>query len=398
MKNLENYKIENKKVLFRADLNVPVINNIITDASRIQAIKSSIKKLILNKNKIFIVTHFGRPNGKFQKKFSIKFILSSLKKIFELEKVHFLERIDNQSINKKMNEMKDGQLCLLENIRFYKEEEKIDFRFAKNLTSLFDVYVNDAFSVSHRNHSSITGFTKFLPAVAGNQLVREINNINIFLENLKKPNLAIVGGSKISTKIKLLNNLIKKFSAIVIGGAMANTFLLANKYNIGNSLAEDNLINEALNIQINAKKLNCKLILPSDVVCGKNIEDKKPVNCNINEVLSDSMILDLGSKTIQIINDQIINSKMVLWNGPLGAFEFKPYDSATNAIAEVIKLNAKKLNINTLAGGGDTVSAINNTNAQDGFNYISNAGGAFLEWLEGKESPGVKALKENNLI
>jgi phosphoglycerate kinase len=397
MKNLENYKIENKKVLFRADLNVPVINNIITDESRIQAIKPSIKKLIFNKNKIFIVTLFGRPNGIVQEKFSLKFMLSSLTKIFEIEKIHFLEKVDSQSISKKIKEMEAGQLCLLENIRFHKEEEKIDFTFAKNVTALFDVYVNDAFSASHRNHSSITGFTKFIPAVAGNHFIKEINNINIFLENSKKPNMAIVGGSKISTKIKLLNNLIEKFSTIVIGGAMANTFLLANKIKIGNSLAEKSLINEALEIQIKAKKIKCKLILPSDVVCGKNIEDKNPVNCNINEVPSDSMILDLGSETTQIINDQIINSKMVLWNGPLGAFEFKPYDTATNAVAEMIKSNAKKLNIDTLAGGGDTVSAIKNTNAQDGFNYISNAGGAFLEWLEGNESPGVIALKENNL-
>lgn len=397
MKNLENYKIENKKVLFRADLNVPVVNNIITDNSRILAVKSSIKKLISNNNKIFIVTHFGRPEGKVIEKFSLKFILSSLKKIFELNKIHFLDSIDNEQVEKKIDEMDSGEVCLIENIRFYKEEENKDLTFAKNLTMLFDVYVNDAFSVSHRNHTSITGFTKFIPSVAGNQLLKEINNINSFLENSKKPNMAIVGGSKISTKIKLLNNLIEQFSTIVIGGAMANTFLLANKNNIGKSLAEESLINEAVNIQIKAKKLNCKLILPSDVVCGKNIEDKNPINCNVNEVQSDFMILDLGLDTIKIISNHIVNSKMVLWNGPLGAFEFKPYDKATNTIAKIIKSNAKKLKIDTLAGGGDTVSAIINTNAQDGFSYISNAGGAFLEWLEGNESPGVIALKENNL-
>jgi phosphoglycerate kinase len=398
MKKIENYKIENKNVLFRADLNVPVVNNVITDESRILAVKSSITKLILNNNKIFIVAHFGRPQGDFSEKYSLKFILSSLVKIFELKKIHFLERIDNQLIKKKINEMKDGEVCLLENIRFYKEEEKIDLKFAKKLTALFDVYVNDAFSASHRNHTSITGLAKFIPAVAGDQFVKEIKNINVFLENSKKPNMAIIGGSKISTKIKLLNNLIEQFSAIVIGGAMANTFLLANNINVGNSLVEENLINEAVNIQSKAKKLNCKLILPIDVMCGKNIEDKNPINYNVNKVPSESMILDLGSVTIKIIYDQIINSKMVLWNGPLGAFEFKPYDEATNTIAKIIKSNTKKFNIDTLAGGGDTVSAINNINAQDGFNYISNAGGAFLEWLEGNESPGIIALKENNLF
>ena len=396
MKNLENYKIKNKKVLFRADLNVPLVNNVITDESRILAVKSSIKKLISNKNKIFIVTHFGRPQGRVDERYSLKFILSLLIKIFEIDKIHFLEAIDNQLINKKINEMQDGEVCLLENIRFYKEEEREDLIFAKKLATLFDVFVNDAFSASHRNHTSITGFAKFLPAVAGDQLIKEINNINIFLKNTKKPNIAIIGGSKISTKIKLLNNLVEQFSAIVIGGAMANTFLLANNINIGNSLVEKNLISEALNIQRKAKKLNCKLILPSDVVCGINIEDKNPVNCNINDVPSDSMILDLGSETIKIINHQIINSKVILWNGPVGAFEFKPYDLATNVIAKTIKLNAKKLNIDTLAGGGDTVSAIKNTNSEEGFNYISTAGGAFLEWLEGNKSPGVKALQENN--
>ena len=397
MKNLENYKIKNKKVLFRADLNVPVVKNIITDESRILAVRSSIKKLIFNKNKIFIVSHFGRPEGKVVESLSLKFILKALSRIFELKKIHFLKSIDNHSINNKINEMEDGEVCLLENIRFYKEEEKISLKFAKNLTKLFDVYINDAFSVSHRNHTSITGFPKFIPSFAGDQLIKEINNINVFLKNSKKPNIAIVGGSKISTKIQLLNNLIEKFSTLIIGGAMANTFFLANKININNSLVEEGLVSEALAIQKKAKKLNCKLILPVDVVCGNNIEDKNPINCNVNKLPPDSMILDLGSETIKIINHQIINSKMVLWNGPVGAFEFKPYDKATNAIAEIIKLNGKKLNIDILAGGGDTVSAINKINAQEGFNYISNAGGAFLEWLEGNESPGVIALKENNL-
>ncbi len=397
MKNLNNYAIENKRILFRADLNVPLVNGKITDTSRIVAIKSSIEKLIFNKNKIFIMAHFGRPNGKVVNEYSLSFILQSLKEIFNLNKIYFLKNIDQESIKKVTNEMKSGDLCLLENIRFKKEEENINFEFAKKFSNLFDVYVNDAFSASHRNHTSITGFPKFLPAVAGNHLVKEIDNINSFLENSKKPNIAIVGGSKISTKIKLLNNLIEKFSTIVIGGAMANTFLLANKNNVGNSLVEENLIQEAVNIQLKAKKFKCKLILPVDVVCGKNIYDTNPLYHNIDQVVSTNMILDIGEITTQLIYNEINNSKAVLWNGPVGAFEFKPYDKGTNAIAENIKLNSKKLNFNAIAGGGDTVAAIKNTNTKDGFNYISNAGGAFLEWLEGKESPGVIALKENNI-
>jgi phosphoglycerate kinase len=397
MKNLKNYNVRNKKILFRADLNVPVVDGIITDTSRIKAIKSSIELLIYNKNKIFLIAHFGRPKGEVVEKYSLNFILPSLKEILNLDKVYFLNNLNQELVKKKVDEMQSGNLCLVENIRFLKEEEDIDLNFAKQISSLFDVYVNDAFSASHRNHTSITGFPKFLPAVAGNHLISEIDNINSFLDNAKKPNMAIVGGSKISTKIQLLNNLIEQFNVVAIGGAMANTFLLANNYNLGKSLVEKNLIEEANNIQLKAKKLNCELILPTDAMCGKNIHDANPIHRKINEVLPEEMILDIGDNTTQFINNKILNSKMVLWNGPVGAFEFKPYDKATNAIANVIKVNAKKLNINTLAGGGDTVAAIKNTHAEDGFNYISNAGGAFLEWLEGNQSPGVKSLKENNL-
>lgn len=396
MKNLRNYKITNKKVLFRADLNIPVIEGVIKDTSRILVIKSSIKKLISNNNKIFILSHFGRPKGKFDEKLSLRFILSSLKEIFEIKKIHFLKKLDEENIKLTFDKMHKGEVCLIENIRFKKEEEKLNLIFAKSISALFDVYVNDAFSASHRNHTSITGFAKFIPAVAGDHLVKEIKNINFFLENSKKPNIAIIGGAKISTKIQLLNKLIHQFNTIVIGGAMANTFLLANNINIGKSLIEEKLVTEAKKIQINAKKLNCKILLPVDVVCGKNIKDNKPILSSIDQVPSDSMILDIGENTLKIINEEIINSKTLLWNGPLGAFEYKPYDKATNEIAHIIKLNSKKLSIDALAGGGDTISAIKNANAKDGFMYISNAGGAFLEWLEGNESPGVIALKENS--
>ena len=232
MKNLTNYKITNKKVLFRADLNVPVLDEVITDTSRIVAIKSSINKLISNKNKIFIIAHFGRPKGEILEKYSLKFILSSMREILAIKKIYFLDNLQKDRINKTVNEMQYGEVCLIENIRFEKSEEKIDLNFAKNVSSLFDVYVNDAFSASHRNHTSIVGFAKYIPAVAGNHLMQEIEKIDLFLKNSKKPNMAIVGGSKISTKIKLLNNLIKQFNCIVIGGAMANTFLLSQNINV----------------------------------------------------------------------------------------------------------------------------------------------------------------------
>ena len=334
MKNLNNFKIENKKILFRADLNVPLIDGVITDTSRIQAIKSSIEILISNKNKIFLMAHFGRPKGEIVEKYSLNFILPSLKETLNLDKVYFLDNFDRDSVKKKFNEMQASNLCLVENIRFLKQEENIDLNFAKKMSSLFDVYVNDAFSASHRDHTSITGFSKFLPAVAGNHMIMEIDSINSFLDNAKKPNMAIIGGSKISTKIQLLNNLIEQFSAVAIGGAMANTFLLANNYNIGKSLVERDLTQEANNIQLKAKKLSCELLLPVDILCGKNIHDSNPVHRKINEVLPEEMILDIGDISTHLINNKIINSKMVLWNGPVGAFEFKPYDKATNSIAK----------------------------------------------------------------
>ena len=398
MKNLLNYKIFNKNVLFRADLNVPVVNGKITDKSRMFAVKKSIKKLIVNKNKIFIIAHYGRPNGKFNKKYSLKFLSTEVQKIFEQDREHFIDNLDQKIVSNKIQEMKYGEVCLVENIRFNPEEEKLDLDFAKNVTSQFDVYVNDAFSASHRNHSSIIGFAKYLPAVAGDHFLNEIKNIDYFINNTKKPNLAIIGGSKISTKIKLLKNLVNQFSSIVIGGAMANTFLLANEFPIGISLVEKNLISTAKEIQMKAKQSNCKLILPIDVVCSdslKNINNIK--HCDINNVSSNLMILDLGTKTVKIIIDEIIKSKMVLWNGPLGAFEYKPFDKSTMEIANSLKkysMNSKK---DILGGGGDTISSIKIAKAEDSFSYLSNAGGAFLEWLEGNKSPGAIALEENNL-
>ena len=236
MKSLSNFNIINKKVLFRADLNVPVVNNVITDKSRIIAIKKSIRKLLNQKNKIFILAHFRRPKGKNIRKYSLKFICSALEEVFELKKIHFLDNLNSDSIKKKINQVNLGEVCLIENIRFHSGEEILDLDFAKEVASFFDVYVNDAFSASHRNHTSITGFAKYLPAVAGDHLLYEIKNLDLFLKKTKQPSMAIIGGSKISTKIQMLNNLIETFSTIAIGGAMANTFLVANNCNIGKSM------------------------------------------------------------------------------------------------------------------------------------------------------------------
>ncbi len=396
MKTLDNNEFSNKKIIFRADLNVPVVNGKITDHSRIDSIIPSIKKLIKGKNKIFLVSHFGRPKGIIDKKLSIAFLCNKLANRLEIPKIHFLETYNNSEIKYKQSEMQNGEVCLLENIRFNKEEENNNLDFSKNLSSNFDIYINDAFSSSHRSHSSIVGIPKFLPSYAGLNFVKEIKNLNNFLNKPKKPNLAIIGGSKISTKIKAINNLINLFDTIVIGGAMANTFLCAENFSIGKSLYEKDFINVAVDILKKAKTTNCKIVLPFDTLCSESLENCSQVlECDINSIPEDKKILDIGEKTISLILDEIIKCNSIIWNGPLGAFETKPFDNSSIKIANYIKKIFKENNIDTLAGGGDTLSVINLAKSKEGFSYLSNAGGAFLEWLEGNKSPGYIALENN---
>ena len=294
--------------------------------------------------------------------------------------------------------MNKGDICLFENIRFCSEEEENNLEFSREICKNFDAYINDAFSSSHRNHASIVGFPKFLPSLAGYSLLNEIKNINKFIENPKKPNLSIIGGSKISSKIDLIYNLLKSFNYIFIGGAMANTFLYSKNIDIGKSLCEKELSKTALTILHDAIKYDCKIILPIDVICANSLEDKLDIrNCNIEEILPNQMVLDIGKKTIQLLSTYILKSHMILWNGPLGVFEHKPFDESSIAVANIIKENSLLTNLITLAGGGDTLSAISLAKAESGFSYLSKAGGAFLEWLEGNESPGVIALKENKI-
>ena len=396
MKTIHNYAVIGKNVLIRVDLNVPVLDGIITEKSRINAIKPTIGKLLNQKNKIFLLSHFGRPEGKFNKRYSLEFICSTLQEELEVNRIHFLENFDNNEIKNKIHKMNFGEICLFENIRFHPGEERNDLNFIQEICKSFDVYVNDAFSASHRNHASIVGAPQYLPSLAGENLLEEIKNIDLFVNEPKKPNVAIIGGSKISTKIDLLHNLTEFFDIIVIGGAMANTFLNAQNINIGNSLCEKDLSSTALSIMKKAETFNCKILLPIDVVCADNINDQSSVrHCDIKNILPNQMVLDVGNKTSKLISEEILRARMVLWNGPLGAFEYKPFEQSSVEVANVIKNNAKSLNITTLAGGGDTISAIKMAKAEKGFSYISKAGGAFLEWLEGKESPGVTALKEN---
>jgi phosphoglycerate kinase len=398
MKTLDNYLVEHKNILMRVDLNVPVVNKVVTEKSRIEIIKNTINRLQKQKNKIFLISHFGRPQGKKNTIYSLKFLCPTLELEFGISRIFFAKSFDDIIIQEKLNEMKSSDICLFENIRFHPGEENNDLNFIKAICKNFDVFINDAFSVSHRNHASIVGPPKFLPSLAGSSLLEEIKNIDMFVNNRKKPNIAIIGGSKISTKIALLNNLLKFCDAIIIGGAMANTFLHAKNINVGQSLCEKDLSSVALSILGKAIKYDCEIILPVDVICSSSINDQSNINnYDVNNIPSKSMALDIGAKTIALIGQSILNSKMILWNGPLGAFEYAPFDKSSIQIANKIKDNAKNLNISTLAGGGDTVSVIKLAKAEKGFDYISKAGGAFLQWLEGKGSFGVNALKDNKI-
>ena len=399
MKNMENYNFREKNILVRVDLNVPTVNGIITDKSRIEVIKPTIKKLLNLKNKVFIISHFGRPKGKEDKKYSLEFICPALEQEFKINKIHFLNNFEEHQIKRKINDMAYGEICLFENIRFWPGEENNDLNFAKEISKNFDAYINDAFSASHRKHASIVSIPNFLPSYAGYSMLNEIKNINYFVNNPQQPNLAIIGGSKISTKIAILKNLCETCNVIAIGGAMANTFLYANKIDIGKSLCEKELSKLSLSILEKAKKFNCEIILPVDVVCADNLF--KPTyyrTCDIKDIEPDEMVLDIGIKTIELIKNYIVKSKMILWNGPLGAFEYKPFEKSSIDIANIIKENSRQSKKSIIAGGGDTVSVIKMAKAESGFSYISKAGGAFLEWLEGKESPGFLALKKNDFF
>ena len=398
MKTLNNYKVKQKNILLRVDLNVPVVGGNVTEKSRIETIKDTINILQKQKNKIFLISHFGRPKGLENKKYSLKFLCPILESEFGVNQIYFAENFDDKKIQETLNEMNPGEICLFENIRFHPGEERNDINFIKKLCKNFDVFINDAFSVSHRSHASIIGPPEFLPSLAGLSLLEEIKNIDVFVNNKKKPNVAIIGGSKISTKIELLRNLTEFCNTIIIGGAMANTFLYAQNINVGQSLCEKNLSSIAVSILKKAKNYNCEIILPVDVICANSINDKSGANAyDVNAIPFNLMALDVGTKTIALVKKNILKSKMILWNGPLGVFEYKPFDKSSIEIANTIKENAKILNIATIAGGGDTVSVIKLAKAEEGFSYISKAGGAFLDWLEGKGSPGVNALKDNKI-
>ena len=388
IKDQEN--LNEKRVLLRLDLNVPLKNGMITDQTRIDKILPVINFLLKKKSKIIVISHVGRPKGKINKDLSLKPICENLEKKIN-QKINLIK--DNILELKRDNLFRDSkeQIIFLENIRFYEEEEKNDTDFSKHLSKLADLFVNDAFSCSHRAHASISKINQFLPSYAGVQMETEINALKKVTTEIKKPVACIIGGSKISTKIGIIKNLIPKFDNIIIVGGMANNVLGYMGNSIGKSIKEDNCDSIVDNIFKTSKKYSCKIIYPEDVVVGKSIKDKGKIK-ELNEVNNDDFILDIGPKTINKIKGIIENSKTILWNGPAGYFENPSFALGSYEIAKKIVDQSKNGSIYSIAGGGDTIAVLNQINVINNFDFVSTAGGAFLEYLEGKELPGIKAL------
>ena len=385
-----NKNICGKNVLLRLDLNVPIKKGKITDETRIKKIIPILKYLLEKKSKIVVISHIGRPKGKKIEELSLKPICKNLE-----EKLSIKIKLMRDNIYKlnKLNlfTKSDEKIIFLENIRFYKEEEENDNNFSKQLASLGDIYVNDAFSCSHRAHASISQITKFIPSYAGLQLETEINALKKVTSEIKKPVTCIVGGSKISTKISVIKNLIPKFNNIIIVGGMANNILKYMGHPIGKSIQENNCEEIINNIFELSKNYSCSIIFPQDVVVGKAMEGKAKIK-ELNEVSNDDLILDIGPRTIDKISKVIEKSKTILWNGPAGYFENSHFAKGSFEIGKKIAERNKLNEIFSVVGGGDTVYLINNIGILNSFNFVSTAGGAFLEYLEGKELPGIKAL------
>ena len=390
LKSIEDYSvIKNKTIFLRVDFNVPISGGRVSDATKIDKLKNTIDKFIKLNCKIILASHLGRPQKKGRDGLSLLPVKKLSEKIFN-QKINFLEI--NDEAKSKINSSSE-KVFMLENLRFHSEEEKNDKDFGKTLASFADIYINEAFSCSHRSHASIDAITNYIEAYAGETILDEVDALNKVFLNSKKPVACLIGGSKISTKIDLILNLMPKMDYMIIGGAMANNFFKFDGFNIGKSLIEKNIDETINNIYSEAKKHDCKLIIPTDVVCSKKF-DQPGSNKKVNEILDDDIILDIGVESTEKIDEILKGSKTVLWNGPFGLFEYDNFANGTNDISRSIASYTKSNNLVSVAGGGDTYAAIKKSNQQDYFTYISTAGGAFLEWLEGKVLPGLKVLEK----
>ncbi len=388
-RTLNDVDVKNKRVVIRLDLNVPIENGVVTDTTRIDRVVPTLKELLDKGAAVIVLAHFDRPKGKVVPEMSLKPVAPALEKALG-HKVSFVFT-DWQSA--PVVNAKPGDVVLMENTRYHAGEEKNEAGFAKMLGGLGDIFVNDAFSAAHRAHSSTEGIAHVILAYAGRAMEAELSALQKALEKPERPVVAVVGGAKVSTKLDLLGNLVGLTNTIVIGGGMANTFLAAQGVSVGKSLCEHDLIPTAQDILAKAKAKGCTLLLPVDAVVAKEFKAGAASRVvALGDVAADDMILDVGPKSIAAVKTCFDAAKTVVWNGPMGAFEISPFDAATNAVAQHAAKLTKAGKLVTVAGGGDTVSALNHAGAADDFTYISTAGGAFLEWLEGKELPGVKAL------
>ncbi len=392
MKNIRDLpNLSGKKVLLRLDLNVPLKEGVIQDETRINKILPVINFLLEKKAKVIIISHIGRPKGKAKSELSMRPICNNLEKKIN-QKVNLFTEDIRKVKDRNLFKNSDKNVLILENIRFYSEEENNDLDFAEHLATFGDIYVNDAFSCSHRAHASIANITKFLPSYGGLQLNSEVKALQKVTSNIEKPITCIIGGSKISTKIGIIQNLIPKFDNIVFVGGMANNILNFKKFSIGKSIYEKNCDEIIMKIFELSKKNSCSIIYPEDVIIGKKLEDK-PVPKKLSEVNHNDMILDIGPRTIKKIDSLINSSKTVLWNGPAGYFENPDFAKGSYEIVKSIVKNYESNSIYSVAGGGDTIAVINKVKAINNFDFVSTAGGAFLEYLEGKTLPGISALK-----
>jgi phosphoglycerate kinase len=393
VRTLDDLDPRGKRVLVRVDLNVPTDNGRVTDRTRIERILPTIREIADKGGRVILLAHFGRPKGGRSDKDSLKPIATALAEDLGRQ-VGFAEDCVGEPAERAVAGMKDGDVLLLENTRFHAEEEKNDPGFAKQLAALGDAYVNDAFSAAHRAHASTEGIARLLPSYAGRTMQAELDALAKGLEKPEHPVVAVVGGAKVSTKIDLLENLVAKVDALVIGGGMANTFLHAIDIGIGRSLAEKDLAATAQRILDRAKETGCAIILPVDAMVAAEFKAGAPHHTyGIDAIPSNGMILDVGSQSVDRVNAAIDDARTLVWNGPLGAFEIAPFDQGTVAAARHAAERTRAGKLVSVAGGGDTVAALNHAGVADDFTYVSTAGGAFLEWLEGKKLPGVEALR-----
>ena len=389
-KTLDEMDLAGKRVLVRVDINVPMENGVVTDATRIERIAPTVEHIQDAGGKVILMAHFGRPKGKVVPELSLEHVAPTVADVLGVPITGA-----NSDYRDAVKEMQDNEVLLLENLRFNPGEEANDAEFAKRLASLCDVYVNDAFSAAHRAHASTEAIARLRPSCAGRLMAAELSALEAALGTPERPVVAVVGGAKVSTKLDLLGNLVGKVDHLVIGGGMANTFLAAQGINVGKSLCEHDLADTARDILSKADAAGCEIILPRDIVVTREFaanaafETVAPDACP-----SDAMILDAGPETVAYIGSVLENAKTLVWNGPLGAFEIEPFDTATNAAAKKAAALSKAGKLISVAGGGDTVAALNQAGAADDFTYISTAGGAFLEWMEGKTLPGVAALHQ----